>query len=169
MTHRLFAVIRTAIIAPLFVSVWTWFVPLWFGGGKHAFEHPRPLGWIVVALGVMVLLACAWNFAWRGLGTPAPFDPPRQLVVSGPYRYVRNPMYLGLLLTLVGEAAVFPNIASGLVIEAALFWIAASLFVIAGEEPILRRMFGADYEQYVQRVRRWIPRLRPWYAPAHLE
>ena len=168
MTRRLFAVLRTAIIAPLFISIWTWFLPRWFGGAR-AFEQPRPLGWIVAALGVLLLVACAWNFAWRGLGTPAPFDPPRRLVVSGPYRYVRNPMYLGLLLTLLGEAAVFPNIARGLVIETALFWIGATVFVLAFEEPVLRSMFDGDYAGYCGGVRRWIPRLSPWYAPPHLE
>src|SRR5438046_1611068 len=99
MTHRIFAVIRTAIIAPLFVAIWTWLLPRWFGGSQ-AFHGARPPGWIVAAAGLLMLAACAWNFAWRGLGTPAPFDPPRQLVVTGPYRYVRNPMYLGLLVTL---------------------------------------------------------------------
>src|SRR5436190_1034555 len=163
MTRRIFAVIRTAIIAPLFVSIWTWFFPRWFGGA-HAFDEAHPLGWVVAALGVLLLIACAWNFAWRGLGTPAPFDPPRQLVVSGPYRYVRNPMYLGLLLTLLGEAAVYPNIARGLLIEAALFWIGATLFVLAFEEPVLRSTFDGAYAGYCGAVRRWIPRLTPWYA-----
>ena len=164
MTRRIFAVIRTAIIAPLFVSIWTYFLPRWFGGAR-AFEQPRPLGWLVAALGALLLAACAWNFAWRGLGTPAPFDPPRRLVVSGPYRYVRNPMYLGLLVTLLGEAAVFPNLSQGLVVELALFWIGATLFVLAFEEPVLRSTFDGDYAG----VRRWIPRLTPWYAPPHLE
>ena len=168
MTRRIFAVIRTAIIAPLFVSIWTWFLPRWFGGA-YAFDEARPLGWIVAGLGVLILITCAWNFAWRGLGTPAPFDAPRLLVVSGPYRYVRNPMYLGLLLTLLGEAAVYPNIARGLIIETALFWIGATLFILAFEEPVLRSMFDGDYTGYCGAVRRWIPRLTPWYAPAHLE
>jgi len=168
MTRRIFAVIRTAIIAPLFVSIWTWLLPRWFGG-PSAFEQTRPFGWILAICGVGLLLACAWNFAWRGLGTPAPFDPPRQLVVSGPYRYVRNPMYLGLLLTLAGEAAVFPNIAMGLLVEAALFWLGATVFVVAFEEPVLRSTFDGDYAGYCSGVRRWIPRLTPWYAGGHLE
>ena len=146
MTRRIFAVFRSAIIAPLFVSIWVWFLPCWFAGAS-AFDSPRPAGWIIVAAGVALMLACVWEFAWRGLGTPAPFDPPRALVVSGLYRYVRNPMYVGLLVTLAGEAMVFPHLTRGLLIEAASFWIAASLFVLAFEEPVLRRMFGSDYEK----------------------
>ena len=168
MARRLFAVIRAAVIAPLFISLWTWFIPRWFAGGG-AFRDPRPLGWIVVALGAAVALPCIWQFAWRGLGTPAPFDPPRRLVVSGPYCYVRNPMYVGMLIVLIGEALVFPNLRRGMMIEAAAFWFIAAMFVLAFEEPVLRQMFDGDYEAYRRGVRRWIPRVTPWYAHAHLE
>jgi protein-S-isoprenylcysteine O-methyltransferase Ste14 len=168
MTRRIFAVLRSAIIAPLFVSIWAWFLPRWFAGVR-AFDNPRPAGWVVVAIGVALMLACVWEFAWRGLGTPAPFDPPRQLVVSGLYRYVRNPMYVGLLITVLGEAIVFPNLTRGLLIEAASLWVVASLFILAFEEPVLRSMFDGDYASYCQAVGRWIPRVTPWYAPPHLE
>ncbi len=168
MTHRIFAVVRAAIIAPLFVSIWVYFVPRWLGGPR-AFADPRPAGWVVAAAGAAVMLACVWEFAWRGLGTPAPFDPPRRLVVSGLYRYVRNPMYVGLLLALAGEALLFPQIARGLLLEAAAFWAGATLFVLLFEEPVLRRTFGGEYDNYRARVRRWIPRLTPWYAARHLE
>jgi protein-S-isoprenylcysteine O-methyltransferase Ste14 len=161
MANRIFAVLRAAIIAPLFVSIWTWFVPRWFGGA-HAFDDPRPLGWVVVAIGAAVGLPCVWEFAWRGLGTPFPLDPPRRLVISGPYRYVRNPMYLGMGIALIGEALVFPHIAPGMLVEIAILWAAVSLFIILGEEPILRGMFGADYDDYRAHVRRWIPRLTPF-------
>jgi protein-S-isoprenylcysteine O-methyltransferase Ste14 len=168
MTRRNFAVLRAAIIAPLFVSLWTWFVPRWIAGAR-AFENPRPAGWIIVAAGAAILIACVWEFAWRGLGTPAPFDPPRELVITGLYRHVRNPMYVGMVVTLVGEAVVFPNLTRGLLIEAAAFWIIASLFVMTFEEPVLRSTFDGAYDEYRKRVRRWIPRVRPWYARPHLE
>src|SRR5881397_1703258 len=109
MARRLFAVFRALIVALLFISLWTYFVPRWIGGA-HAFDAPRPLGLIVVAVGAAISLPCIWEFAWRGLGTPAPFDPPRRLVITGPYRWVRNPMYLGFFVALIGEAIVFPNI-----------------------------------------------------------
>ncbi|MEK6374490.1 MAG: isoprenylcysteine carboxylmethyltransferase family protein [Acidobacteriota bacterium] len=168
MTRRIFAVLRAAIIAPLFISLWTYFIPRWFGG-RHAFDDPRAAGWIVVAIGAAIALPCIWQFAWRGLGTPAPFDPPRRLVVSGPYRYVRNPMYVGMVIVIAGLAIVFPNITRGMLIEAAAFWALAALFVLAFEEPVLRSMFGKDYEDYRAHVRRWIPRVGPWYARPHLE
>src|SRR5207302_4578763 len=134
MRRRLFAVLRAAIIAPLFLAIWTYLVPRWFGG-SHAFDDPRPLGWIVVALGAVVGLPCVWEFAWRGLGTPAPFDPPRRLVISGPYRFVRNPMYVGMGIALLGEALVFPNITWLMVAMIVSLWAVVSVFIIEYEEP----------------------------------
>src|SRR6266566_2136163 len=108
LTRRTFAIFRALIVAPAFVSLWTYFVPNWIVGG-HAFDNPQPLGLIIVAIGAAIALPCVWEFAWNGLGTPAPFDPPRRLVISGPYRFVRNPMYLSFGVVLIGEAIVFPN------------------------------------------------------------
>src|SRR5437016_10075108 len=168
MARRLFAVARALIVAPLFVSLWMYFVPRWIAGAQ-AFNNPRALGWIVVAIGAAIGLPCVWEFAWRGLGTPAPFDPPRKLVISGPYRFVRNPMYFGMGIALLGEAIVFPNITWLMLAMVVSLWAVVSVFIIEYEEPTLRRMFGADYEAYFREVRRWIPRLRPWYSPPHLE
>ena len=168
MARRLFAVARALIVAPLFVSLWMYFVPRWIAGAQ-AFNNPRALGWIVVAIGAAIGLPCVWEFAWRGLGTPAPFDPPRKLVISGPYRFVRNPMYFGMGLVLIGEAIVFPNITLLMLGLTAALFLFVTAFVIVYEEPTLRRTFGADYEAYCRAVRRWIPRLRPWYSAAHLE
>ncbi len=159
--RKLFALTRTLIVAPLFISLWMYFVPRWIAGA-HAFEAPRPLGWIVVALGAAIGLPCVWEFAWRGLGTPAPFDPPRRLVITGPYRFVRNPMYLGMGVALIGEAIVFPNITGILLALVAILWLVVSLFVIGYEEPTLHRMFGEDYDNYCGHVHRWLPRLRPY-------
>ena len=168
MARRLFAVARALIVAPLFVSLWMYFVPRWIAGAQ-GFKNPRPLGWIVVAIGAAIGLPCVWEFAWRGLGTPAPFDPPRKLVISGPYRFVRNPMYFGMGLVLIGEAIVFPNITLLMLGLTAALFLFVTAFVIVYEEPTLRRTFGTDYEAYCRAVRRWIPRLRPWYSAAHLE
>ena len=168
MARRLFAVARALIVAPLFVSLWMYFVPRWVAGAQ-AFDNPRPLGWIVVAIGAAIGLPCVWEFAWRGLGTPAPFDPPRRLVISGPYRFVRNPMYVGMGIALLGEAIVYPNLTLVMLGLIVVLWAAVTLFIIGYEEPTLRRMFGNDYEAYCRQVRRWIPRLRPWYSDAHLD
>jgi protein-S-isoprenylcysteine O-methyltransferase Ste14 len=168
MGRRLFALVRALIVAPAFVSLWMYFVPRWIAG-PAAFAQQRPLGWIVVAIGAVIGLPCVWEFAWRGLGTPAPFDPPRRLVVTGPYRFVRNPMYFGMGLVLIGEAIVYPNIMWLMLAMVVSLWAVVSVFIIEYEEPTLRRMFGADYEAYFRAVHRWIPRLRPWYSHPHLD
>jgi len=161
MHRQLFAVLRALVVAPLFVSIWMYFVPRWIAGAD-AFRDPRPLGWIVVAIGAVIGIPCVWEFAWRGFGTPAPFDPPRRLVVTGPYRWVRNPMYIGMGIALVGEALVFPHLTRIILIMTGVMWIAVSIFIMLFEEPVLRSMFGADYEAYCRAVRRWIPRLKPF-------
>jgi len=161
MTARLFAVLRSIVVSTIFLSIWTWFVPRWVAG-NDAFENPRPLGWIVIALGVSIALACALEFAWRGIGTPAPFDPPRRLVITGLYRWVRNPMYVGLGVLLLGEAIAFPRITVTMLFMIAALWLATTIFIVTFEEPTLRSKFGDDYAAYCRNVRRWIPRLRPF-------
>ncbi len=112
---------------------------------------------MVVALGgAAVALWCILTFVVVGKGTPAPFDPPRQLVMRGPYRLVRNPMYLGAGLALCGAAIFYRSPALlGYVLALAVITHA---FVVWYEEPTLRRLFGTDYEAYRSRVRRWLPR-----------
>jgi len=161
MTSRLFAVGRTIVVSALFISLWTWFVPRWIIG-NGAFGDPRPLGWIVTALGALIAGGCIFEFAWRGIGTPAPFDPPRRLVISGPYRWVRNPMYLGMGVVLLGEGITFPRLTNTMLIMIASLWCAVMLFILGFEEPTLREKFGDDYADYCRNVRRWIPRLRPF-------
>ncbi|HTD53691.1 MAG TPA: isoprenylcysteine carboxylmethyltransferase family protein [Thermoanaerobaculia bacterium] len=118
----------------------------------------RYLGAALLAAGAAVYLWCAWDFATTGGGTPAPIDPPRSLVERGLYRHVRNPMYLGILLLLGGEAMLFRSRA--LLAYAGLVFLFFFLFVVAYEEPALRRKFGQTYERYCDRVPRWIPQFR---------
>ena len=118
----------------------------------------RYVGAALLATGAAVYLWCAWDFATAGGGTPAPIDPPRSLVVRGLYRHVRNPMYLGILLLLGGEAMLFRSRA--LLAYAGLVFLFFFLFVVAYEEPALRRKFGQTYERYCDRVPRWIPQFR---------
>lgn len=162
--RRAFAILRTLIVAPLFVWLWTWLVPRWILGPLHV-EHPE--AWIVVAAGAFLAGWCALAFAIRGLGTPAPFDPPRRLVVTGLYRFVRNPMYVGMGILLIGEAWLIGRVE--ILYEALIAFALVSAFILVYEEPTLRSKFGDDYAEYCRNVRRWIPRLRPWYSPAHLE
>jgi protein-S-isoprenylcysteine O-methyltransferase Ste14 len=111
--------------------------------------------WIV---GVVILVWCFWDFLAKGKGTPAPIDPPRELVLTGLYRYVRNPMYVGVLLVIIGHFLWFGF--WNLLIYAALVFLAFHSFVIFYEEPNLRQRFGAAYDDYLKRVPRWIPRFR---------
>jgi protein-S-isoprenylcysteine O-methyltransferase Ste14 len=168
MVRKLFALLRTLVVAPLFILLWLYFLPRWIAG-PDVFKDPRPLGWIVVAIGAIIGLPCIWQFAWRGFGTPAPWDPPRKLVVSGPYRYVRNPMYVGMGTAMLGFVLVFPHAAAVVLGEMLFAAIAVNIFVMAYEEPALRGLFGDDYLDYCRHVRRWIPRLSPWYAARHLD
>lgn len=127
------------------------------GGIRAPAEALQWLGLVPVTAGAALLLSCIWLFAAVGRGTPAPFDPPKTFVAVGPYRYVRNPMYVGVLLMLVGEAAVFG--APELLEYALVVWLATHVFVLLYEEPTLRRKFGSSYAEYVGRVPRWIPAL----------
>jgi protein-S-isoprenylcysteine O-methyltransferase Ste14 len=115
------------------------------------------LGVLPIAVGAGFYLWCAWNFAFVGHGTPAPIDPPKALVSRGPYRVVRNPMYVAVLLILFGESVFF---SSWIIFRYALLvWLFFHLFVILYEEPALTRKFGRAYEEYCKTVRRWIPRI----------
>jgi protein-S-isoprenylcysteine O-methyltransferase Ste14 len=100
------------------------------------------------------------RFAIKGLGTPAPVFPTRHLVVTGLYRYVRNPMYVAVVITILGQGLIFGNAA--LLEYGGLIWLLFHLFVLIYEEPTLRASFGFEYEHFCTGVPRWIPRFRPW-------
>ena len=116
----------------------------------------RYLGLPLIVIGAATLLWCIWDFFASGRGTISPIDPPKHLVVRGLYRYVRNPMYVAVVIVLLGEAIFFMS--QAVLIEAAIFFVLANLFVMLYEEPTLRRKFGDSYENYTQRVGRWIPK-----------
>lgn len=134
-------------------------VPRYLLGGFGRMDN-GPLAWIgaaCLAAGAVIYFRCAWEFAVRGLGTPAPIAPTKYLVTTALHRYVRNPMYIGVALVIVGEAALF---GSFLLVEyAALMLLVAHFFVVFYEEPTLRRQFGESYDEYRRTVRRWIPKL----------
>ena len=113
-------------------------------------------------VGFAVALRCVWDFGRTGRGTPAPIAPPQRLVVVGFYRYVRNPMYVGFIAGWLGLWVVFGRASLTSITVAAVAILGVALFVRLYEEPTLRRMFGADYEEYRRNVPRWIPRVRPW-------
>lgn len=115
------------------------------------------VGIIPIALAIAVYIWTARDFVSVGKGTPAPIDPPRTLVAKGLYRTVRNPMYIGVLLALLGEAILFASVA--LLIYTIVIWFFFHLFVVYCEEPTLRKKFGAAYQEYCSVVPRWIPKL----------
>ena len=114
-------------------------------------------GMLLSACGAALALACILTFVFVGRGTPAPFDPPRRLVVQGPYRFVRNPMYLGAGLALTGAALFYQS--TQLLAYAGAFLVITHMFVMLYEEPTLQGIFDGDYEVYCRRVGRWWPRL----------
>lgn len=109
-------------------------------------------------IGGLIILWSFWNFLHEGRGTPAPIDPPTELVAVGFYRYVRNPMYVGILAMILGHFLWFGY--WNLLLYAFFVFLAFHAFVTFYEEPTLRRKFGASYDEYCRRVPRWIPRLR---------
>ena len=114
------------------------------------------IGFLPMALGAAIYLWCVWDFATAGQGTPAPIDAPKRLVLRGLYRYVRNPMYVGVLLILTGESITFRS--TRILTYALVVCIFFNMFVILYEESALKRKFGASYEEYLKTVPRWIPR-----------
>lgn len=156
-----FVFARAATYSTLFIGLLLVFTPerilAWSG-----IVRPADLGLLEItglglgAAGGALALWCIVTFVVVGKGTPAPFDPPRKLVVRGPYRFVRNPMYIGAALALWG-AAIFYHSAP-LVGYGVLFLLATHIFVIGYEEPTLGRLFGDEYRAYRDRVQRWLPR-----------
>jgi protein-S-isoprenylcysteine O-methyltransferase Ste14 len=103
-------------------------------------------------VGVAIYFLCAWEFA-QARGTPAPIDPPRELVIKGLYRYTRNPMYIGVMFILFGESVLF--LSGPILVYAGLMFVVFELFIVFYEEPTLTRLFGRAYEQYRATVPRW--------------
>src|SRR5713101_9186126 len=153
----LFLVLAPGTVAglvPWWISRWRsetpliWWLPL------------RVVGGVLVAAGTLVLFDSFARFAIKGLGTPAPVFPTRYLVVTGLYRYVRNPMYVAVVAVIVGQGLILANMH---VLEyGVLVWLCFHLFVVAYEEPTLRATFGPQYEDFCRGVSRWIPRVSPW-------
>lgn len=156
----LLKVILFTLLLPGTVAI---YVPLWIASsratsfGTDGFIE-QAAAVLLVLLGVVIYLWCLWDFASFGRGTPAPIDAPKRLVVRGLYRYVRNPMYVGVLTVISGWALLFSDIR---VLGYALgIWTCFHTFVLVFEEPKLRSQFGESYAKYCDHVPRWIPRLR---------
>ena len=141
-------------LIPWTISGWRFEEPLlgWAGG--------RVVGGTLVLAGVVVLAESFLRFAIVGRGTPAPPLPTQTLVVSGLYRHVRNPMYLGVVSVILGQAALFGS--GSVAWYGAVVWTAFHAFVRLYEEPTLRARYGSEYESYCVAVPRWLPRAQAW-------
>lgn len=162
--------VRTIIVLPgsvlvLIPAAFLWvlgrlgFSPKFAASGQFMF-------WLAILLAIIGLILSIWTaalFLKFGKGTPAPWDPPKKLVIRGPYCYVRNPMIISVMLILLAEALLFQSwpIAAWLVV----FFIGNSIYFPLVEEKTLEKRFGDDYREYQAHVRRWIPRLRAWTGP----
>lgn len=160
MSRRFWAILNTILFTIFVPGTVAILIPRWLMGG-----YARPLndlwawvGYLLFLCGSAVYFRCAWEFAVHGLGTPAPIAPTQFLVTTALHRYVRNPMYLGVALAIVGQAIIFRSLH---VAEYALVMLLiAHFFVVLYEEPTLRLQFGESYEEYRRSVPRWIPKIR---------
>ena len=163
--RRILAILGSAlflVIAPGIVAGYMpWRMSRWHAGapllGTSSF---RLVGVLLIVAGISVLLDSFARFALQGLGTPAPIFPTRHLVVSGLFRYVRNPMYIAVVSLTLGQGLFF---GSARILEYGIaIWVGFYLFVLIYEEPTLRKSYGPEYEEFCANVPRWIPRVRPW-------
>jgi protein-S-isoprenylcysteine O-methyltransferase Ste14 len=148
------ALFRSIVYSALFISAVLVFIPEQILVTTGITRPPEigpwhSVGLVLVVLGGALAIWCILTFALVGKGTPAPFDPPRKLVAAGPYRWVRNPMYIGAGTALAGAALFYQSAA-----------LVAYMFVVLFEEPTLERTFGARYADYRNAVPRWMPRWR---------
>jgi protein-S-isoprenylcysteine O-methyltransferase Ste14 len=168
-THdgRWLTTVASLAVGAAFFALWFWLLPRWLGFNVETAGTAR-WRWLAAvpsALGFAVALRCVWDFGWTGRGTPAPVAPPQRLVAIGCYRYVRNPMYLGFALGWLGLWIVFGHPDPVLIAVVAAVAIGVHVFVVSYEEPILRKKFGAEYEEYCRNVNRWWPRVHGWNRP----
>jgi protein-S-isoprenylcysteine O-methyltransferase Ste14 len=152
------------VIAPLMLAGFIpWWVTQWeFRPALFGLDPTRGLGGILIVAGAPGIVDSFARFALDGLGTPAPIAPPQKLVVTGLYRYVRNPIYIAVVAVILGQALLFGDLR--LLGYGALLWLFFHAWVVMIEEPSLKQTFDAEYERFRSNVPRWIPRLTAWRA-----
>ena len=164
--HSIGLALRSVTWAALLPGLFAGYLPWRYFGLRDVrielSDPPHLVGLASITVGVILLAACIWEFATRGRGTLSPLDPPRQLVVRGLYRYVRNPIYVALVAVILGQAALFGD--PRLLVYGVMVGLGFHAFVVGYEEPELVRTFGTEYEDFSANVPRWIPRLTPWRA-----
>ncbi len=159
---------RSMIVSILFVvfggpGFGVVYIPFWITRFRVPAAEPwgqMVLAFAIIAIGMVPALESAGRFVAVGRGTLIPVVPTEHLVVSGLYRFVRNPMYFGVLTAVAGEVLLFES--RSMVVYLALLGLLFNLFIRLYEEPTLARRYGEQYAAYKRNVRRWLPRLRPW-------
>jgi len=161
----IFEWIRTILILPMNVLVFIPAVVLYCAGYQWMPNHPvlLVLGGILLILGLSLAGWTMRLFSVKGKGTAAPWNPPKNLVVSGPYCYVRNPMITSVLIMQIAEALLLNTWLCWILF--ALFWLSNMIYFPLFEEKDLEKRFGESYLEYKRNVPRWIPRLTPWSPP----
>ena len=159
----MFILVRATVYATFFVAVVLVLLPARLVGDAgmaraQSFGFEQVVAGALVLLGSALVVGCITAFVFIGRGTPAPFDPPRRLVIRGPYRWIRNPMYVGAGAALFGAALYYRSLP--LAVYGLAFMVALHLFVVIYEEPALRRTFGREYQVYCERTGRWWPKSR---------
>ena len=167
MNERLRAIIGSIVFLLVAPGIVAGLIPWWISGYRMepallGVELLRWLGVALLLLGAVLLVETFARFALQGLGTPAPIAPTKSLVVTGSYRFVRNPMYVAVVSLILGQALLLGSL--GTLIWGGIVWLTVHLFVLSYEEPTLSRTYGEQYDRYRSNVRRWIPRLTPWSA-----
>jgi protein-S-isoprenylcysteine O-methyltransferase Ste14 len=167
MNERFRAIIGSIVFLFVAPGIVAGLIPWWISG--YRMEPPllgvelfRWLGAVLLLLGAVLLVETFARFALQGLGTPAPIAPTKSLVVTGSYRFVRNPMYVAVVSLILGQALLLGSL--GTLVWGGIVWLTVHLFVLSYEEPTLSRTYGEQYDRYRSNVRRWIPRLTPWSA-----
>ncbi len=156
MSHPLSLAVRNLVFTLIVPGAGGVLAPWWIL--THGSATPEPVAWYaagLIAAGVALYLTCLWFFASVGRGTPGPWDAPRRVVAVGPYRWVRNPIYISALLIVAGEAWLFLSVP--LLVYALALAVGVHFLVVGYEEPTLRRNFGDTYVQYLRTVPRWVP------------
>lgn len=156
---RILKILFLMIIGPGSVIVFIPCLIMSFFGPPDFYKigHSQYIGIIPILMGLIISLWCFYDFISVGKGTPVPTDPPEKLVIIGMYRFVRNPMYIGILFLLFGEAVFFKSFA--LLGYTACIYCLFHIFIIGFEEPMLKSRFGKEYEKYCNTVPRWLIRL----------
>ena len=165
--QRVSAVLGSALfflVAPcVLAGLIPWSMTRWeFRPPLFDLDATRAVGILLIVAGLPGLVDSFARFALQGLGTPAPIAPTQNLVVTGLYRYVRNPIYIAVVAVIFGQALLFGD--WRLLWYGALLWLFFHVFVVVYEEPTLKQSFGTEYESFRTNVPRWIPRLTPWRA-----